>query len=129
MTQLMTHTNKIPIVMQNKTYYYRPCSEASEGYVFIGVCHSVIFWTTPPPRQHLPLDNTSPWTTPLPWPGSQHPPSPGQHLLRWSGSNVTTPPHPAQGQRSQHLPPGNYAQAGVTYPTGMHSRDTKMKLC
>ena len=97
-----------------------------------------------PPGQHSPLGpghNTSlpPGTRSqyLPPPGtwSQHLPSPGtqsQHLLPpGPGHNTSLPP----GTRSQHLPPlppgpghntslpppRDYAQAGGTHYTGMHS--------
>ena len=82
--------------------YYRPRSEASEGYVFTGVCHSVTerggeggvnqglsHNTSLPPgtsSQHLPPS--------LP-PGPGHNTSPPRDL-------VTTPP---PGTWSQHLPP------------------------
>ena len=87
-------------------YFYRPRSEASEGYVFTGICLSnsgggggqhlpparVKGHNTFPPGQHLPV----PWTTP---------PSPLD--------NTGLPP--AQGQRSQHLPPaqGQRSQTNV----------------
>ena len=57
--------------------YYRPRSEASEGYVFTGVCH---FNSGGRGRWATPMV-----TTPPPW------------------DQVTTPAHP--GTRSQHLPP------------------------
>ena len=62
--------------------YYRPRSEASEGYVFTGVCHS--FCST---------GEGGRWVTPK----VITPPSP-------SKDQVTTPP-PPPGTRSQHLPP------------------------
>ena len=51
-------------------------------------------------------------TSPLPVPGhNTSPPPPGP------GHNTSPPP---SRTRSQHLPP-DYAQAGSTHPTGMHS--------
>ena len=49
---------------------YRPCSEASEGYVFTGVCHF----------------------------------NSGEVGEEWTRDQVTTPPSPPPGTRSQHLP-------------------------
>ena len=97
--------------------HYRP---RSEGYVFTGVCHSVIFggeggvvtWdlvTTPP---SLPS-----WSQHPPPSRSQHPP--------WD--LVTTPRPPPQdldqgpGHNTPLPPPQDYTQAGGTHPTGMHS--------
>ena len=104
--------------------YYRPRSEASEGYVFTGVCHSVTnrgggvtpnaSWDRshgqggggsaqhlPPPGQHLPPRTRSQH---LP-PPREHLPPPGQHL-------PPSPPGPGHNtslplpwHRSQHLPP------------------------
>ena len=81
-------------------------SEASEGYVFTGVCHSVTEqggggreeWTrdlvtTPPPQDQRP-------------------------------DQVTTPPPPDQRPDQVSIPPPpsrDYAQAGGTHPTGMHT--------
>ena len=92
---------------------YRPRRETTEGYVFTGVCHSVILggggvvtWSwcnTFPPRTR------GGHNTPLP-------PGPGQ---------VTTPaPHPlgpGQVRTTAPLPPRDCGQAGGTHPTGMHS--------
>ena len=86
------------------SFYYRPRSEPSEGYVFTGVCHSFCstkgevcstkgLWTTPPSPPPGPGHNTSP-----PWDQVTTPPS----LPR---DQVTTPPSlPTPGTRSQHLP-------------------------
>ena len=86
-------------------HYYRPRSKASEGYVFTGICLSNL--------------------------------GGGGGGVRWATRDqVTTPPSPPR-TRSQHLPPSlptqdqvtttpppiprDYAQAGGTPPTGMHS--------
>ena len=57
--------------------FYRPRSEASEGYVFTGVCHSVTEWGGGGGVNQRPGHNTS---LPPPGPGhgtwSQHPPPP-----------------------------------------------------
>ena len=80
-------------------YCYRPRSEVSEGYIFTGICLSN--YNQPPP----------------PGTRSQHPPPPGP------GHNTPLPPP----TRSQHSPwdqvttPQDYAQAGGTHPTGMHT--------
>ena len=107
--------------MNNIRCYYRPRSEVSEGYVFIGLCHSL-------GSTRGEIDNTK----------GQPPSQPGSevnHIPPWPWSDVNTPP-PGQGQRSttsptslarvigQPPPPptsGHYAQAGDTHPTGMHS--------
>ena len=96
---------------------YRPRSEASEGYVFTGVCHSVtergggevgnINGQPPPPPSLGPGQNIyplPPWeqvrtSTPSPPPGtrSQHlppPPSGQQHLPPTPLDNSTYPPPP-----------------------------------
>ena len=104
--------------------FYRPRSEASEGFVFTGVCHSVIFrgggrWTTPkinhPPLSKVKGHNTSP-----PGQGQR-----SQHLLlgRVKGHNTSLPARvkghntspPGQGQRSQH-PPGTMPRQAVHIP-------------
>ena len=100
-------TAKVKSVVHDR-FYYRPRSEASKGYVFIGVCHSVTERggggvdqdqdqvTTHPSLPPGPGDNT-----PSPWDQVTTPPSPGtrsQHLS------------PPQGTRSQHplsLGPGD----------------------
>ena len=80
---------------------YRPRSEASEGYVFTGVCHSVTErgqgrWATPMVN-HFPLQDQ---VRHLPPPRDQvrtstpSPPGPGQNIY---------PPPPRT--RSEHLPP------------------------
>ena len=85
-------------------YFYRPRSEASEGYVFTGVCYSVTEQGAEVWHQmhhgigHMVRGRCCPEggveTTPPPRPGSKiTTPPPGQHLP------------PGQGQRSQHLPP------------------------
>ena len=119
----------------NKVRNYRPRSEASEGYVFTGVCHSVIFRGGREVGDHGPGHNTPPpdldmgpgHNTPLPpGPGhgtwSQHlPPPPGTWTWDlvttppsppppWTWDLVTTPPSPpplehGHGTWSQHLPP------------------------
>ena len=87
--------------------YYRPRSEASEGYAFTGVCHSV---------------------TEQGGGGGQHQRSTTYPSL---SARVRGQPPIPRGQRSttypldrsevNHLPPyRHYAQAGGTYPTGMH---------
>ena len=88
----------------NLTYFYRPRSEASEGYVFIGVCHSVIFR-----GEGGKVDNTKD-QPPTPTRVKGHSTSP---LARVKGHNAYPPdqcqrsqhpPSPSQGQRSQHPP-------------------------
>ena len=91
----------------------------------------------PGPNTSLPLrpgHNTSPWSrvkghnTSPPGTRSQHlhPPPP------WSGSKVTTPPPLGPGHntslplplvrvKGHNTSPQDYAQAGRTHPTGMHS--------
>ena len=197
-------------------HYYRPRSEASEGYVFTGVCHSFcstggggggvatpkasgqhppwdqvtnthlppptwsqhpppsplghghktpsLPWdqldntplppgmvTTPPPPQtwsqhQRSLDITPPppppgpggqHPLPPPGPGGQHPPPPDMVTtppslppdmvttppslpLGPGGQHTTTPPPPRHGHNTPALP-RDYAQAGGTHPTGMHS--------
>ena len=76
--------------------HYRPRSEASEGYVFTGVCHSVTDQVGGLPGGG----------------GGHHPHRQDTH-------------HPPRKERSltyHHHPPtsGHYAQAGGTHPTGMH---------
>ena len=117
-----------------RIFYYRPRSEASEGYVFTGVCHSVIFegggggqhqWSTPPlpPRdqvrtstpppgtrsEHLPLPPTWDLVTPPPWDLVIPPPPPGiwsQHLPPPRDQvRTSTPPPPPPGTWSLHPPP------------------------
>ena len=79
--------------------FYCPRSEASEGYVFTGVCHSVIF-------------GGGRWATPM----ATSPPGPGQNIYPLppgTRSEHLPPPHPGPGQniyppprtRSEHLPP------------------------
>ena len=106
------------------TYYYRPRSEASEGYVFTGICHSVIFgggevatWdmvTTPPsplgPGHNTSLPPLDQVTTPPSSPWDQvttpPPPRPGHNtsLLPPGTRSQHLPPSPLPGTRSQHLP-------------------------
>ena len=124
--------------------FYRPRSEASEGYVFTGVRHSVTEQggeggvdnnTSPPGPGHntsLPLDNTS---LPPPRTRSQHlpflPPGPGHNtsLPPWTTPPSLPPPGPGHNTspldntslpppriRSQHLPP---SQDQVTTPTSL----------
>ena len=126
--------------------FYRPRSVASEGYVFTGVCHSFCStrgggggrWSTPKDQVTTPPPPPRTWTwdlvttPPPPHLGhghNTHPPPP--HLGH--GHNTHPPP---PGTWSQHLPPSppptwdmvttptpplDYAQAGGTHPTGMHS--------
>ena len=78
---------------------------------------------SPPPGQHLPppwATPPSPWTTPPPWLGSKvtTPPPWTTPPPPWLGSKVTTPPSPLDNIPP---PPRDYAQAGGTHLTGMHS--------
>ena len=83
------YENPAPFIIPILYCYYCPHSEASEGYVFTGVCHSVI----------------------EPGGGRSEPETWSQHL----------PPSlpPGLGHNTPLLP--DYAQAGGTHPTGMHS--------
>ena len=112
---------------------YRPRSEASEGYVFTGVCHSVTEpgggggrWATPkvyhlPPRtrsQHLPPPPPDQVTTPLSPPGDQvtTPPS----LPPWD--QVTTPPPPPPPRDQITTPPPPRDQVTTPPPPGTMRR-------
>ena len=87
---------------------YHLRTEASEGYVFTGVCHSFCstgrgrccntkgLWTTPPSP---PQDQVTTPQHPPPGPGGQHPPPPGT----WSQH---PPPPPGPGHNTPLLPPG-----------------------
>ena len=77
-------------------YHYRPRSEASECYVFTGVCHSFCSTLGGGGGQHQRST-----TSPHPWPGHNTPPG-----------HVTTPPHPPV--KLQHSP------AQVTTPPPSH---------
>ena len=70
--------------------FYRPRSEASEGYVFTGVCHSVTKWGGGG-GQHQ-------WSTTCP------PPGPGQNIYPPRGPGQNIYPLPPR-TRSEHLPP------------------------
>ena len=119
--------------------FYRPRSEASEGYVFTGVCHSVTDWggggggqhqwsTTSPPgtrSEHLPPPPPGQVRTSTPSPRDQvrtsiPPPGPGQNIYPLPHTPETRsehlPPPPLLGTRSER----EYRQAGGTHPTGMH---------
>ena len=117
--------------------YYRPRSEASEGYVFTGVRHSVTEGGGEGGVNQGPGHNTSlpPWaqvTTPRSPLGTGHntslPPAPplgtghstslplplgtGHYTSPLPWTQVTTPASPP-GHRSQHLPsipPGTWSQ-------------------
>ena len=85
---------------------YRPRSEASEGYAFTGVCHSVTgggVYQGPGHNIPLPRDLVTTPSSPTPETWSQHTPFP--HL----GPGHNTPS------------PRDYAQADGTHPTGMYS--------
>ena len=89
----------------NYVYFYRPCSEASEGYVFTGICHSVILGVgggvLHQSGQHLPPTWDQVTTPPSPLPGTR------SHTYLGPGHNtslppptwdqVTTPPSPDMG--------------------------------
>ena len=105
--------------------YYRPCSEASEGYVFTGVCHSVTEQGGRWHQMHHGIGHMvtgrrwsaqgemvcpgGEWTSPSPPPGQDHhlcPPGQGQRSQHPPLDRATTSPSPTgQGQRSQHPPP------------------------
>ena len=130
-----------------EAFFYHPRSEASEGYVFTGVCHSVIFgggggqhqWSTTSPwdqvRTSTPppptWDLVTPPRPPLPGTWSLQPPPPPPPPGTWSlhpappptWDLVTPPPPPTWDLGLGHStpPPGEYKQAGGTHPTGMHS--------
>ena len=115
--------------------YYRPCSEASEGYVFTGVCHSLCstrgdlssrgfclntyFWGRPPKyifRQTPQECRTAPRKADLPErqtlrEGRPHP----------QRTDDPTPPPPPRKGRPPEEENREYGQwAGGTHPTGMH---------
>ena len=123
--------------------YYRPSSQAREGYVFTGISltgEGGWRWTAPkvnhlPPgqgqrSQHLPLWPGSKVTTPPPlarvkghntsplWPGSKAITPPP-----WAGSKVTTPPPLARvkGHNTSPLWPGSKA---ITPPPWAGSKVT-----
>ena len=114
------------------TDYYHPRSEASEGYVFTGVCHTFCStggggggqhqWsTTSPPRtrsEHLSPPGPSQNIYPLPPPRTRSrtstpPPTLPRDQVRTSTPSAPLPsPGPGQniyplplGTRSEHLPP------------------------
>ena len=113
------------------TDYYRPRSEASEGYVFTGVCHTFCStgggrWATtngqplppPGPGQNIypPQDQVR---TSIPSP----PPGPGQNIYTPShpppgpGQNIyPLRPPPLPGTRSEHIPPPPRDQVRTSTP-------------
>ena len=116
------------------SWFYRPRSEASEGYVFTGVGHSLCStrgceqqlppwagpppppWTgatSPPPGGQGQRSTTSPSqvqrsTTPPPWTGPPLPPPGQEQHLRPPPPPRTgppLPPPPRSGSKVNHLPP------------------------
>ena len=126
-------------INRNLRLYYRPRSEASEGYVFTGVCHSfcstpgrggewTTVWTTPPP--HLGPGHISP--PPRLGPGDIQQPPPHTWITVWTTPPPptwitvwTTPPPPPP-----HLGPGHISPPGHNIPpTGsMRGRAVRILL-
>ena len=99
--------SKMPVF---KTHaFYRPRSEASEGYVFTAVCHSFCStpgggrWATPMVNHLPPLDNST-YPPPPPWTTAPTPP-PGQQCLPPSSGQQHLPPPPLLDNSTYPLPP------------------------
>ena len=101
--------------LQSHFTSYRPRSEASEGYVFTGVCHSVTKrggggrWATLMVN-HLPPRTMSECLPPPP-----HPPGTRSECIPPSPSPLGTrseclPPSPPTRTRSECLPPGTRSE-------------------
>ena len=93
-------------------HFYRPRSEASEGYVFTGVCHFNSWgrrWATPK-VYHLPPPHDQVTTPPSP------PLTRSQHLPSHPG---TRSQHPPPDTRSQHLPPPGTRSQHPPPPPGL----------
>ena len=129
----------------NRTVITARLVEASEGYVFRGVCHSLCptrgggrrWSSTPMARMSTPSPGPGQNVYPLP------PPGPGQNVYplppprdhdRMSTpspprtrSECLPPPSPPRPGQNVYTPPpprdlghADYTQAGGTHPTGMH---------
>ena len=112
------------------TVNYRPRSESSEGYVFTGVCHSVIFrggeggqhqrsMTYPPARvkrsQHLPPARVKGHNTSPSQPGSKVTTPPPKARIK--GHNTSPTPGRVKGHNTSPPPPPGRVKGHNTSPT------------